>query len=163
VERARGRVRHRDVGGALTGNRDDDPLGDRLADLGARAARFDAFLDQLRAGDPSFAEASALYPGDMDEWQAAVYLLTGSDVLWRRFGAAVLDRRSIGPVIDALATPARAWSHSETLLMRWAAHFWDVTRHDAGGFPWSFEEFYFQRWITSCHLRKHVPPALHLT
>lgn len=52
-----------------------------------RCVRFDAFLDQLRTGDPTFAEASALYPNDMGECQAAAYLLTGCDAVWRAGGS----------------------------------------------------------------------------
>lgn len=45
-----------------------------------------AAVRQLRSGDPTFAEASARYPDHMSEWQAAVYLLTGSDVVWAALG-----------------------------------------------------------------------------
>jgi hypothetical protein len=29
--------------------------------------------------------------------------------------------------------------------------------------PFVFEQFYFRRWITSCHLYKRIPPALTIT
>ena len=62
---------------------DDQPLEDLLAHSRARTEQFNSWLDQLRAGDPVFAEASPLYPDDMNEWQAATYLLTGCDEVWR--------------------------------------------------------------------------------
>jgi hypothetical protein len=42
-----------------------------------RKLQFAAFLEHLRATDPTFAEASACYPSDEGEWHAATYLLTG--------------------------------------------------------------------------------------
>jgi hypothetical protein len=44
------------------------------------------------------------------------------------------------------------------MLLRWAAHFWDVGLSEVS-FPYSFDELNFRRWITACHLYKHVPPA----
>ncbi len=55
------------------------------------------FIERLRAQDPAFAEASVLYPDDMGEWQAAVYLLTGCDPLWRVLGAAAGGGTLNGP------------------------------------------------------------------
>jgi hypothetical protein len=55
--------------------------------------------------------------------------------------------------------PRRAWRASEDAVMQRAAHFWDVNRHPAK-FPYSFQEFYFYRWIIAVHLREHLPPAL---
>jgi hypothetical protein len=46
--------------------------------------------------------------------------------------------------------------------MQWAAHFWDVDRHSAK-FPYVFESFLFQRFISACHLRQRVAPALMIT
>ena len=138
------------------------PDDDAFEDILPRAERFAAFVEALRAGDPAFAEASALYAPDMGEWQGAVYLLTGCDEVWRAVGAAVLGDRSMAPLIAEMQDPARAWSHSEGAIMEWAAHFWDVNRWPAR-LPWSFQEFYFQRWITSLHLRKTMPPALTTT
>lgn len=57
---------------------DDDPIGEILARSRERAERFGRSLDQLRSGDPAFAEASGSYPSDMSEWQSAVYLLTAA-------------------------------------------------------------------------------------
>jgi hypothetical protein len=44
------------------------------------------------------------------------------------------------------------------MLLRWAAHFWDVGLSEVS-FPYSFDDGNFRRWITACHLYKHVPPA----
>ena len=140
---------------------EEEPLEQTLAYARDRAERFQAWLEQLRAGDPVFAEASGLHPWDMSEWQGAVYLLTGCDLVWSALAASVIAERSIGPAIYELAEPRRAWSASETAVMAWAAHFWDVGQR-ATPFPWMFEEFYFQRWITACHLRHRSTPALML-
>ena len=141
---------------------DDDPLEDVLARARDRAARYAVWLEHLRSGDPAFAEASALYPADMSEWQSAVYLLTGNDGVWGELGAAVMQDRSIGPVIGELERPGRPWASSQDAVMRWAAHFWDVDRWPAK-FPYVFEQFLFYRWVTACHLRQRIPPALTVT
>src|SRR5215216_6350899 len=83
---------------------------------------FGDFIDQLRAQDPAFAEASGLYPDDMGEWQASVYLLTGCDPVWRVLGAAAMAERSMAPIISEIENPRRAWSASEDEVMAWAAH-----------------------------------------
>jgi hypothetical protein len=137
---------------------DDEPLEDLLARSRDRAQQFDSWLDQLRAGDPAFAEASALYPADMNEWQAAVYLLTGCQQIWRALARDVLTEVTIAPVVNELEHPSRAWSSSEEAVMRWAAHFWDVYLSQAT-FPYVFETYYFRRWITACHLYKRITPA----
>ena len=77
---------------------DDEPLGDLLAGSRDRAQQFNVWLDQLRAGDPAFAEASLLYPDDMGEWQAAVYLLTGCDQVW--LALAQVYGRTVGFAIS---------------------------------------------------------------
>jgi hypothetical protein len=116
------------------------------------------FIDQLRAQDPAFAEASVLYPDDMGEWQAAVYLLTGCDPLWRVLGAAAMAERSMLPVFSEIDNARQAWSASETELMAWAAHFWDFRRHPAN-FPSTFQGSLFDRWIAALHLRDgRAPP-----
>jgi hypothetical protein len=138
---------------------DDDPLEHVLAEAREERARYDAFLEALRESDPAFAEASALQADDMSEWQAAVYLLTGSDQVWAALAARVLEVRSVGPVVPELANPRRAWSGSEEQVMLWAAHFWDVDRHPAR-FPYEFEGFLFRRWVTALHLRKTLAPPL---
>lgn len=130
---------------------DQDPLKETFARGLDRSQRFKRRLEHLRSGDPSFAQASALYPDDMGEWQAAVYLLTGCEVVWAATRTAVLADRSIASLIDELQDPHRAWASSEETVMQWAAHFWDVERWPAK-FPYVFEELYFQRWITACHL-----------
>ena len=138
---------------------DEGPLEDLLARSRERAQQFNAWLDPLRASDPAFAEASLLYPADMGEWQAAVYLLTGCDHVWLALAQDVLSDVSIAPVITELEDRRRAWSSSEDAVMRWAAHFWDVDCWPAK-FPHVFETYYFRRWITACHLYKWIPPAL---
>ena len=99
-----------------------------------------------------------LHDDDWGEWQAAVYLLTGCHEAWTALGPEILASRSIGPVVHELDHGHRGWSSSELLLLRWAAHFWDVGRSEVS-FPYSFDEFNFRRWITACHLYKHIPPA----
>lgn len=135
----------------------DDPL-ELFARSRARAHQFGHWLETLRAGDPAFAEASVLYPDDMGEWQAGVYLLTGCHEPWRALGERVLSAVSLGPVIAELEQPRRPWSGSEHAILRWAAHFWDVDRWPAQ-FPYVFDEFYFGRWIRACHLYKRLPPV----
>lgn len=137
---------------------DDELIEDLLSRSRDRELQFHAWLEDLRAGDPAFAEASLLYPNDMGEWQAAILLLTGCDQVWLAIAQNVLSDVSIAPVINELEEPRRAWSSSEDAVMRWAAHFWDVDRWPAR-FPYVFEEFYFRRWIAACHLYKRVAPA----
>ena len=99
-----------------------------------------------------------LQDDDWGEWQAAVYLLTGCHEVW--LGARPRDPRE--PLDRArgheLDHGHRGWSSSELLLLRWAAHFWDVGRSEVS-FPYFFDEFNFRRWITACHLYKHITPA----
>jgi hypothetical protein len=139
-----------------------EPLEEGLARAREREERFGAWLERLRASEPAFAEASALYPADMGEWQSAVYLLSGCGEVWTRVGAAVCEERSLAPVISELEDPSRAWSSSEEAVMRWAVHFWDVDRRPTK-FPYTFEPFYFHRWITALHLRQSLLPALTIT
>ena len=141
---------------------DHDPLAETLARARDRSQRFKLWFEHLRGDDPAFAQASALHPEDMGEWQAAVYLLTGCDVVWAATRTVVLAERSIGSVINELQNPSRTWASSEEAVMQWAAHFWDVNRWPAR-FPYVFEEFYFRRWITASHLYKKIPPALTTT
>lgn len=144
------------------GDEPDDGLDEILARSRDRTVRYDAWLAHLRAAEPTFTEASAVYPADMSEWQSAVYLLTGCEDVWAALGNAVIADQSIAPVIAELATPRRAWSASGRTVMEWAAHFWDVDRWPAK-FPYVFEQFYFHRWVVACHLRKHISPALAIT
>ena len=142
---------------------DDDPLEDALARARDRAERYGVWLEHLRGGDPAFAEASALYPPDMSEWQSAVYLLTGNDGVWGELGGRVMQERSIGPVTQELESPRRPWASSQDAVMRWAAHFWDVDR-----WPAKFPSTCSSRssstgWVTACHLRQRIPPALTVT
>ncbi|MEO6857369.1 MAG: hypothetical protein ABI323_02100 [Solirubrobacteraceae bacterium] len=58
----------------------------------------------------------------MNEWQAATYLLTGCDEVWRAVRCHVLNDVTIAPVIAELEQPRRAWSSSESAVTRWAAH-----------------------------------------
>jgi len=61
---------------------DQDPLKETFARARDRSQRFNRRLEHLRSCDASFAQASALYPEDMGEWQAAVYLLTSCKTVW---------------------------------------------------------------------------------
>lgn len=135
----------------------DDPVGEIMRRRAQR--RFDAWLRQLRSGDPRFAEASARKPNAMGEWQAAVYLLTGCDHVWARLGDHVLADTSLRCIAEALLAEER-WSFTEATVMRWATHFWDARHHAADGFPYIFNEFYFRRWVTAAHLRNTLAPAL---
>jgi hypothetical protein len=119
------------------------------------------FINQLRAQDPAFAEASVLYPDDMGEWQAAVYLLTGCDPVWRVLGAAAMAEHSMAPIISEIENPRRAWSASEDEVMAWAAHFWELRRYPAK-FPSTFQSFLFERWIAALHLRDGRAPMARL-
>ena len=138
---------------------DDLPFDDVLVRSRERARAFKVWLEHHRAQDPPFAKASVVYPDDMGEWQAAVYLLTVSSEVRNAVGDDVLASTSIAPVIDEIEQPHRAWSSSEDGVMQWAAHFWDVGRRPAE-FPYVFAEFYFHRWISACHLYQRIPPAL---
>ena len=126
------------------------------------APRFSLWLDQLRACDLSFAEASTLHPADMREWQAGVYLLTGCDTVWSELGGRVLTERSLKATVDELDQPHRWWAPGEDAAIRWAAHFWDV-RHSGPGFPSEFDHLHFRRWVNACHLYKRVAPTLTIT
>jgi hypothetical protein len=106
---------------------DDDPLEEMFARARDRAERFQLWLEQLPSGDPGFAAASALYPLDMSEWQAAMYLLTGCEGVCGALGADVLVDRSIAPVVRELEQPRRPWASSENAIMQWACHFWSGT------------------------------------
>ena len=143
------------------------PHEDRLVDVrtvqaSAPARRFSLWLDQLRACDLSFAEASSLRPADLGQWQAGVCLLTGCEPLWLQLGGRVLAERSLQAAVDELDQPQRWWSPGEDAAIRWAAHFWDL-RHSGPGFPSEFGHFHFRRWVNACHLYKRTAPTLTIT
>ena len=71
----------------------EDLIEEALARSRDRGARFKLWLERLRGGDPAFAEPSVLYPRDLSEWQAAVYLLTGCEQVWSVLGADALADR----------------------------------------------------------------------
>ena len=125
-------------------------------------SRFDLWLEQLRACDLSFAEASTLHPDDMGEWQAGVYLLTGCEPVWLELGGRALAERSLQAAVDEANQPRRWWSQGEEATSRWAAHFWDPG--DSGpGFPSQFGHFHFRRWVNACHLYMRTAPTLNTT
>jgi hypothetical protein len=95
----------------------DDLIEEALARSRDRGARFKLWLERLRRGDPAFAEPSVLYPRDLSEWQAAVYLLTGCEQVWSVLGADALA--------DRFHWPQRG--HGDAV----AAHFWVVDRWPA--------------------------------
>jgi hypothetical protein len=142
--------------------RDGRPVDGRIALASGPERRFGLWLDQLRACDLSFAEASTLHPADAGEWQAGVYLLTGCEPVWLELGGRVLAERSLQAAVDELDQPRRWWSPSEDTAVRWAAHFWDV-RHCGPGFPSQFGHFLFRRWINACHLYKRTAPTITIT
>jgi hypothetical protein len=115
------------------GDPDDEALEDALARARDRAERYGVWLEHLRGGGPAFAEASALYPPDMSEWQSPVCLLTGNVGVWRELGGRVMQERSIGPVIEDLDSPRRPWASSQDAVMRWAGHsgMWSAGRRSS--------------------------------
>ena len=140
---------------------DDDPLEDALAGAVTARSVMASGLMHLRAGDPAFAEASALYPSDMSEWQSAVYLVTGNDGVWGELGGRVMPERSIGPVTQELEGSRRRGHQAgrgdavgDAFLGR---------RQWPAKFPYVFERFLFYRWVTACYLRQRIPPALTVT
>ena len=142
---------------------DDDPLEDALARARDRAERYGVWLEHLRGGDPAFAEASALYPPDMSEWQSAVYLLTGNDGVWGELGGRVMQERSIGPVIEELEQPAPPVGVEPGRGDAMGGAFLGCGPL-AGEVPlYVFEQFLFYRWVTACRLRQRIPPALTVT
>ena len=94
----------------------------------------------------------------MAEWQAAVYLLAGSDEIWAALGGTVLQNRSFGPVISELDDPRRPWSSREHQMLIWSAHLWDADRHEARSYE--FALYNFRRWVTAVQLRGGLTPAL---
>jgi hypothetical protein len=136
-----------------------DPLSAAIDRANADASAFASFLARLRDTDPRFAEVSALHKDEMGEWQAAVYLLSGSWVVWGKLGGAVMQSRSIGPVVEELEESTYGWSGGEREVLVWAAHFWDLERYPAH-FPYRFDRCNFRRWIVACQLRKGFAPVL---
>lgn len=134
-----------------------DPLSAAIERASVAEMAFGSFVAGLRDADASFAEASGLHPEGMGEWQAAVYLLSGSWVVWGRLGAAVMESRSIGPVVEELEHPTYGWSGGEREMLVWAAHFWNYLDHPAH-FPYRFDGSNFARWIVACQLRKGLAP-----
>ena len=124
------------------------------------------WLDQLRAGDPAFAEASLLYPADMgrvaSRRKPAHRLRPG-------LGSRSAPRSSQSRVdrtrqSTSLTTGAVAWSSSEDCCcIRWAAHFWDVGLAEVKLPLRPSTTYNFRRWVTACHLYKRIPPALRAT
>jgi len=141
---------------------DLNPNGDILTQLHARDRQFADWLDQLRRGDPIFAEASVLQADGWGEWQAGVYLLTGCHEAWKTLGDQVLEEASIAPVVYELDSPTRGWSSGERTLLGWVAHFWD-TDIPEGGYPYRFDEHHFRRWIRACHLYQPLAPNSGIT
>ena len=138
---------------------DDKTIEETMARMRDRADQFAVWIEHLRSDDPAFAEASTLCRDDTGEWPAAVYFLTSCDQVWTALAGGVFAQRAIAPATSELEKPRRAWSSGEDAVMQWASHFWDVDRRPAK-FHYAFEEFYFRRWITACHLYKQIPPSL---
>lgn len=138
-----------------------DPIEENLR-TNARPHRFAVWLQNLRSGDPAFAEASALYPDDMGECQADVYLFPGCDQVWSALGSRVLKQRWLAPAVNELEHPRRGWSSWEHAVIEWAAHFWDVDRRPARC-PYRVEQHLFHRWMTGCHPYRTIAPALTIT
>jgi hypothetical protein len=139
-----------------------DPDDEALARARDRTERYGVWLEHLRGGDPALAEASALYPPDMSEWQSPVCLLTGNVGVWRELGGRVMQERSIGPVIEDLDSPGAPMGVEPGCGDAMDGAFWDVDRWPAKC-PYVFEQFLFYGWVTACHLRQRIPPALTAT
>lgn len=122
-----------------------------------RHRRFTSWLSQLRSEDRAFADASPLCRDDAGEWQAAVYLLTGTNEIWSTLERDIVGQISIAPVILEIEHPSRPWSSGEREVIRWATHFWDVGLRYPG-YPYIFDSDRFQRWIAACHLYRRTPP-----
>jgi hypothetical protein len=130
-------------------------------DLPAQRRQFALLLAQLRAAEPRFAEASILYPDEVGEWHAAIYLLTGCGPVWGLLGSEIVDQRSLDPVREELDSSQRLWSSDERATMEWALHFWSPDRFTAS-YPATFRRFLFTRWIVASYLRKGLPPTIRL-
>jgi hypothetical protein len=128
-----------------------------LGRLHRRDRQFAGWLATLRHDDPIFAQASVLAADSWGEWQAAVYLLTGSFEAWQHFAADILAEGSIAPVIRELQDPQRGWSCGEQTLLSWAAHFWNVSASQVS-FPGRLDEPSFRRWTNAAHLYQRIPP-----
>jgi hypothetical protein len=137
---------------------DIDPVQAMRDRAAANAADSAAFLARLRSADPCFAKASVLDDDNANEWQAAVYLLTGCPPVWDAFGPEVMAERSLGPVLQEVEERRRRWSGSAAEVLRWSAHFWDM-RPDVQ-FPYRFDRFLFRRWVLAVHLRKNFAPEI---
>jgi hypothetical protein len=154
----RGRLASWGCMGDSTASEERDPLSAAIERARAAERAFGSFVARLRDADASFAEASVLHPEDMGEWQAATFLLMGSWVVWGKLGAAVMESRSAGPVIEELEGPTHGWSGCEREVLIWTAHFWDLDRYPAH-FLYRFDKFYSHRWIVACQLRKGLAPV----
>jgi hypothetical protein len=115
------------------------------------------FLTRLRGADPVFAEASVLASHRAGSWQAAVYQLAGCDVVWNKFGCAVMEQRTIAPVFEEIEHPTCAWGSGEHLVLIWAAHFWD--RNQVARVPYNFDNQNYSRWLVALHLRRGIAPG----
>jgi hypothetical protein len=136
---------------------DDQSVEMILNGLRNRDRQFQFWLYELRNSDPTFGQASILRPDDDGEWQAAVYLLTGSPRVWSVLGPEVLAERSLAPVVRELEDRARYFSSSELALLTSAAHLWNIYESEVQ-FPYAFDESHLRRWVDACLLRSRVPP-----
>ena len=98
-----------------------------------------------------------MYPPDVGEWQAAVFLLTAFPTVWRLLGGELVKRSSMAPLGRELRQPSRVWSASEQAAIEWAAYFWNANRAPPR-LPYMFTESMFRRWIAALHLRQRVTP-----
>ncbi len=137
---------------------DDQPIDEILTRSCGRDTQFLFWLDGLQDTDPTFAQASVLHADDWREWQATLYLLSGCEQIWAALGPRVRADRSISPAVHGLERGRRPRSSSEHAVRRWVAHVWNDRNNSEVGLQSAFEEFYFLRWITACHLYKRIAP-----
>ncbi|WP_157260550.1 hypothetical protein [Patulibacter minatonensis] len=133
------------------------------------------WIDDLRTADAVFAEASRLRDPDDTAWQAAVYLLSSDERLWRRFGPVALREQSLTAVtIEALAAygydygrrkdPAiratEAWGPDQLEVLAWTAFLATGRWFDGPAtVPWALDSVRFERWLTALWIRRHDPIA----
>jgi hypothetical protein len=139
---------------------------------------FYSWMHDLRAEDPAFAEASERYPLARQEWQAAVYLLSGSFDLWRHFGPMTIADGHLGLVAtEALAlygfdeegepradaptlVDRQNYTGSDHEVLSWTQFLWtnqwiEGTPH----LPRSLDRDRYARWHAAILIRRGQAPA----
>lgn len=139
---------------------------------------FTAWIHALRDHDPAFAEASARYDVGRWEWQAPVYLLTGSPHIWRVFGPMTIADGHLGLIAaEALALygfndegepdttaptlgDGPSYTGSDSELLSWAQFLWTSQWIDGTPqIPNGLDPDRFQRWHTALMIRRGQVPT----